>query len=251
MYFVLNFAEHTQGGEPNPLRDERVRMVLLQALDLDGIRRSVMRGQSRVTGALVAPAIPGYAPELDARPLYDPEAAKRLLAQAGYPGGLTLQLVCSTDSLVAEDAICTAASAMWARVGVRTQPSIAPRVLITLRRVAGQFDITLSGWANEPAIDALSILTQVLRSRTGLAGIFNWGGWGQPDMDRLIDAANNELDRDKRLAMMTEALGIAKVRTLFLPVHQQPMAWAMRDNVEQVVQLPDNKARHWLTRMRE
>ena len=69
-------------------------------------------------------------------------------------------------------------------------------------------------------------------------------------MDKLIDAANNELDRDKRLAMMTEALGIAKARTLFLPVHQQPMAWAMRDSVEQVVQLPDNKARHWLTRMR-
>ena len=249
VYFVLNFAEKTQGGDPNPLRDERVRMALLQALDVDGIRRSIMRGQSRVTGAIVAPAIPGYAPELDKRPPYDPEAAKRLLTEAGYPAGITLQLVCSTDSVVAEESICMAAGAMWARVGVRTQLTSAPRVLITPKRVAGQFDITLSGWANEPAIDALSILTQVLRSPNGSAGIFNWGSWGQPDMDKLIDAANNELDREKRLAMMTEALGIAKARTLFLPVHQQPMAWAMRDSVEQVVQLPDNKARHWLTRM--
>ena len=39
--------------------------------------------------------------------------------------------------------------------------------------------------------------------------------------------------------------------TLFMPLHQQPMAWAVRDDVQSVVQLPDNKARHWLTMMRQ
>lgn len=250
VFFALNFAERTQSGAPNPLRDGRVRAALLRALDAEGIRRGVMRGQSRVTGSLVAPSIAGYAPELDERPPYDPEAAKRLLAEAGYPADLALQLVCSTDTLVAEEAICTAASAMWARVGVRTAVSAAPRTLVTPRRVAGQFDITIFGWANEPAIDALSILNQVLHTKTGSAGIFNWGGWGQPEIDALVDRASNELDRDKRVPMMTGALRIAKERTLFLPLHQQPMAWAVRDTVEAVAQAPDNKARHWLTRMR-
>jgi peptide/nickel transport system substrate-binding protein len=43
---------------------------------------------------------------------------------------------------------------------------------------------------------------------------------------------------------------LSKQQTLFLPLHQQPMIWATRDTVTEVVQLPDNKARHWLTRMK-
>jgi peptide/nickel transport system substrate-binding protein len=50
--------------------------------------------------------------------------------------------------------------------------------------------------------------------------------------------------------MMDKALMKAKTETLFLPLHEQPMAWAMRDSVTSVVQLSDNKARHWLTRMK-
>lgn len=250
VFFAFNLGERLQSGEPNPLRDERVRRALYMALDLEGIRRSVMRGQSRVTGSLVAPAIPGYAPDMDERPAHDVEGAKRLLAEAGHPQGFALSLVCSTDSYVAEEGICTAASAMWARIGVKAQPTIGPRAVITAKRVAAQFDVTTLGWANEPAIDALSILVQVLHGKTGSAGIFNWGGWGMPEIDRLVDAASNELDPAKRLAQETEALRIAKTNTLFLPLHQQPMAWAIRDTVEGVVQLPDNKARHWLTSMR-
>ena len=113
-----------------------------------------------------------------------------------------------------------------------------------------RFDVTTLGWANEPAIDALSLLVQVLHSNTGATGLFNWGHWGSPEIDRLTDASSNELDPAKRLFQETEALQIAKFHTMFLPLHQQPMAWAIRDNVQAVVQLPDNKARHWLTVMR-
>jgi peptide/nickel transport system substrate-binding protein len=250
VFFALNYGAKTQAGEPNPLRDERVRRAMLMALDADGIRRSIMRGLSRTTGAIVAPAIPGYVPSQDERPPYDPDAAKALLAAAGYPQGFGLSLVCSTDSYVSEEQLCTAASAMWAKIGVRITPTIGPRAVITPRRVAGEFDITTLGWANEPAIDALSILVQVVRSKQGASGIFNWGGWGQPEIDRLTDDASNELDRPKRLAMMQEALKIAHDRVLFLPLHQQPMAWATRDTVESVSQLPDNKVRLWLTRLK-
>lgn len=120
---------------------------------------------------------------------------------------------------------------------------------MTQRRVAGQFDVTPLGWANEPALDAESLLVQVLHSKTASSGIFNWGGWGMPEIDRLTDEAANELDSGKRLAAESRALEIAGENILFLPLHQQPMAWAVRSDVTQAVQLPDNKARHWLTRM--
>lgn len=250
VFFAFNLADQKQDGAPNPLRDERVRRALYLALDLEGVHRTIMRGQSRITGSLVAPAIPGYAPDLDTWPKLDVSGAKLLLADAGLPDGFALKLVCSNDSYVAEEPICTAVSAMWAKIGVKVQLEIGTRAVITGKRVAGQFDVTTLGWANEPAIDALSILTQVLHSNTGSAGLFNWGHWGSAEIDRLTDSAANELDQSKRLFQETEALQIAKFHTMFLPLHQQPMAWAIRDDVQSVVQLPDNKARHWLTVMR-
>ena len=51
----------------NPLKDLRVRKALYQAIDMDLIQKRVMRGKSRNTGLLVAPAVPGYDKSLDTR----------------------------------------------------------------------------------------------------------------------------------------------------------------------------------------
>jgi peptide/nickel transport system substrate-binding protein len=249
VFFTFNFAEITQAGEPNPLRDKRVRQALYQAIDIEQLRRAVMRNQSRNTGALVAPAIPGYRPQQDVRLPYDLAAAKKLMAAAGVKDGLALTLVCTPEGYVNEEQICQAATAMWARLGVKVELQLGTRAAMTQRRVGGKFDITPLGWANEPAIDAESILMQVVHSKTAGNGLFDWGGWGMPEIDRLTDAAAGELDTAKRLGEEAQALEIAGANVLFIPLHQQPMAWATRADVTHVVQLPDNKARLWLTRM--
>jgi peptide/nickel transport system substrate-binding protein len=138
---------------------------------------------------------------------------------------------------------------MWARIGLKVALQLSPRAIATQRRVARQFDVTPLGWANEPAIDALSLLVQVVHTNTGANGLFDWGGWGTAALDKPIDEASNELDTTKRLALESGALQAAGDDILFLPLHQQPMAWAMRSNVTHVLQLPDNKVRLWMTRM--
>ena len=80
--------------------------------------------------------------------------------------------------------------------------------------------------------------------------MFNWGGWKYPEVDALIDNAGKELDRTKRLAFQTEALTKIKDDIAFLPLHQQPMAWAMGPKIDSIVQLTDNKPRFWLTKMK-
>ena len=253
VFFALNLNDklvESDITDRNPLRDIRVRQALDMAVEIEAIQKKLMRGYSRNTGALVDPAIPGYTAAQEPRAPLDVDAAKKLLAAAGYPNGFTLGLVCASDGYVNEEQICQAATAMWARIGVTVKLTIGPRALITQKRVAGAFDITTLGWANEPAIDAYSILLQVIHSKTASAGVFNWGNWGRADMDALIDSAASELDAPKRLALEARALMIAKEQTLFLPLHQQPMIWATRAAVVSVVQLPDNKPRHWLTRMK-
>ncbi len=249
VFFALNYNDTLLSGAPNPLRDKRVRQAMYQAIDIEQMRRVVMRNQSRVTGALVAPAIPGYRPEQDHRLPYDPAAAKALLAAAGVPEGTAMTMLCTPEGYVNEEQICQAAVAMWARIGLKVALQLSPRAVATQRRVARQFDITPLGWANEPAIDALSLLVQVVHTNTGANGLFDWGGWGTAALDKPIDEAANELDTAKRLALESGALQAAGDDILFLPLHQQPMAWAMRSNVAHVLQLPDNKVRLWMTRM--
>lgn len=234
----------------NPLKDKRVREALYRAIDIDAVQKRAMRGLSRNTGAIVAPAIPGYVPELDKRLPFDLAGAKKLLAEAGYPNGFSFLMNCNTDSLVNEEEFCQAVASMWSRAGLKPSLNMAPRSQQTPKRVKGEFDVISFGWANEPMIDAYSILVQVLRSKSGTGGVFNWGNWGDPRIDALVDKAGVELDNAKRVPLMTEALTIAKDEHLFIPMHQQPMAWAIGKAVESTVQASDNKPRLWLTKMR-
>ncbi|MFN3673108.1 MAG: ABC transporter substrate-binding protein [Bosea sp. (in: a-proteobacteria)] len=236
--------------DKNPLKDIRIREALYRAIDIDAVQKRAMRGLSRNTGALIAPAIPGYEPSQDVRLPFDLDGAKKLLAAAGYPNGFNFQMNCQSDGLVNEEEFCQAVASMWSRAGLKPNLSLGPRSQQTPKRVKGEFDVISFGWANEPMIDAYSILIQVIRSKSGSGGVFNWGAWGDPRIDALIDKAGVELDTPKRIAMMQEALKIAKAEHLFIPMHQQPMAWAMRNSVAQTVQASDNKPRLWLTTLK-
>ena len=241
VFFALNLHDKLVGSDVkdrNPLQDKRVREALYRAIDIDAVQKRAMRGLSRNTGALIAPAIPGYTPAMDERLPFDVDGARKLLADAGYPNGFSFQMNCVSDGLVNEEEFCQAVAAMWARAGFKPNLDMAPRSQQTPKRVKGEFDVMSFGWANEPMIDAYSILIQVIRSKSGAGGVFNWGDWGRADVDALIDKAGVELDRPKRIAMMIDALNIVKRESLFIPLHQQPMAWAVRSNIVTIVLSP-------------
>ena len=100
------------------------------------------------------------------------------------------------------------------------------------------------GWATLPMLDTYSVLSAMLHTRGDRMGAWNPGGYSNPEIDRLTQAVAVELDQDKRTAMMTEALKIAKEDNALIPLHQQPLAWAVRDGVNLKV-TPDNKPRLW------
>ena len=67
-------------------------------------------------------------------------------------------------------------------------------------------------------------------------------GYHNPDLDALTAKVAIELDADKRTALMTDALKIARDDVAMIPLHQQPMAWAVRDGLNLKV-TADNKPR--------
>ena len=235
-------------GRDNPFNDLKVRQAFELAIDKDLIKKRVMRDKSRPAGAIIAPDIPGYTEALDQYPKADPEKAKALLAESGH-ADLPFTFTCTTDSYVNEEELCNAMVSMLSRAGFKPTLDIGPSAVQTPKRAGGQADVYMIGWANEPMLDSYSILVQMIETKSDTAGVFNWGGWSYPAIDEKIRAASTEMDREKRLALQTEALQMAKDEVVMLPLHQQPVAWAMTDKVQSVAQLADNKVRHWLTVM--
>ncbi|HBT01713.1 MAG TPA: peptide ABC transporter [Citreicella sp.] len=243
------FRETLSTGAPNPFSKREVREALYRAIDLDLIHQRVMRGKSRIAGATVAPEIPGYVEALDTVPGFDPDAARTALAEAGVPEGLEFEFNCLSDGLVNEEQVCQAIASMWSRIGLAPKLDVAPRAVQTPKRTGGATDVYTLGWATLPMLDAYSPLLQIFHTKEGNSGVFNWGGWSFPELDALVQAAGSELDVEKRLSLETEALQIVKDQHIMIPLHQQPMAWAVTGEVAEMPLFPDNKPRLWFARV--
>lgn len=246
IFLGLNHRAELQGdpGKPNPMKDLRVRQALWHAVDLDSIHRRVMRGKSRTVGTMVAPPIPGYAADLD-KPLgFDVDKAKKLLADAGFPNGFKTKLNCSNDRYIADEQTCVAIAAMWTRIGVTVDLKTESRATYFPLVDKGESDAYILGWATLPPMDSYSVASALLHAKTGAFGGNNPNGLADPRLDDLTKKAAVELDEPKRRALLTEALKITRDEAYFIPLHQQPVAWAMKKNIEVPV-FADEYVRLW------
>jgi peptide/nickel transport system substrate-binding protein len=214
----------------NPLKDLRVRQALYQAIDIQAIHRTTMRGQSVVTGTFFPPQVNGYSREEDVRLPYDQARARALLAEAGYPNGFGITLDCPNNRYINDEQICQAIVAMWARIGVRAQLNAMPLGPFFQKIQREDSSIYLLGWG-VPTLDALYSFQSLLRSRDGGQGngIWNYGRYSNPRMDALIDIMVNQ-SGDARNAAIREALRIYREDVPHIPLHHQMIPWAMRSN---------------------
>jgi len=227
----------------NPFKDKRVRQAFYQAIDVEAIKSRVMRNQSVPIGSLVGPGVNGYVPEIGGRAApYDPEAARRLLAAAGYPQGFEVTLDCPNDRYVNDEAICTAVVGMLARVGMKVNLNAQTRARFFAKVNAPGFNTSfyLLGWTPS-TYDAHNVLISLMHSRDNARsrGQFNNGGYSNAEVDMLTDLVAKETDKARRQAYITRAFRLLADDFGYIPLHQQTIVWAMKRNVD-VVQTPDN-----------
>jgi peptide/nickel transport system substrate-binding protein len=224
----------------NPFKDVRVREAMQLAIDREAIKARIMRGQSRPTGLLIGPGVNGWSEAMDVFPRPDVNKAKQLLADAGYPNGFGVTLDCPNDRYVNDEAICTAIVSMLARIGVRVTLNAQTRARFFAEVNAPRFNTSfyLLGWT--PATyDAHNSLFNLAGSREGARGMFNNGGYANPRVDALNDQIAVEIDPAKRQALINQSMQIIRDEVGYIPLHQQTVIWAARDNVE-LQQLADN-----------
>ncbi len=229
-----------EAGGGNPFQDVRVRRAIYRAIDAEAIVERIMRGQAQLAGLLIGPGVDGYQPEDDVRLPLDLEAAEALLAEAGYADGFRFTLRCTNDRYINDEAICTAIPPMLARIGLEVDVVTVPVSQYWGELQDGQFDMYLLGWspgtfdAEHPMRFLLATPNEELR-----LGSWNFGTYSHPRIDELVPSIQEELDPVTRQAMIDEVHAILKDDVAYVPLHIQPLVWAVRAGVE-VQQRPDN-----------
>ncbi|MBP0491851.1 ABC transporter substrate-binding protein [Roseomonas indoligenes] len=218
-------------GKPlgrNPLRDVRVRRALSMAVDRQAIADRVMEGASLPSTQLLPPTAYGALPDRQVGRA-DPDGARRLLAEAGYPQGFRIQLNGPNDRYMNDARIIQAIGQMWTRIGVRTGVEGQPWATFVARAGRQEFSAMLVGWgtsSGEPTSPLRSLLATVNPQR-GWGGS-NRGRYSNPAMDAKLAEALQTLDDNKREALLREATTIAMDDVGIIPIHIQKNIWAMR-----------------------
>ncbi|MBW8269419.1 ABC transporter substrate-binding protein [Caldovatus aquaticus] len=211
----------------NPLRDVRVRRALSMAIDRQAITQRVMEGAATPAGQFLPQGVFSHVPELTP-PRFDPEGARRLLAEAGYPQGFRITLHSPNDRYINDARIAQAVGQMWTRIGVRTAVEAQTWTTFIARAGRQEFSAHLIGWGSNPegSHPLRNIIATYNRERG--FGASNRGRYSNPEVDALIEQALVEMDEEKRERILQEAQRKAFEDVAIIPLHIQTNIWAMR-----------------------
>ena len=240
IYFNFDHLERSspfiadKAGKPlakNPLLDVRVRRAISKAINRQAIVDRVMEGQAIPSGQLVSERLFGHVPGLKADP-YDVEAARRLLAEAGYPDGFNITIHGPAGRYVNDERIVQAVAQMLSRIGITAKVETVPMAPYSARASKQEFSLHMVGWGastGEASSPLRSLLATFNRDK-GL-GAVNWGRYSNVKVDYLIEQALQQVDDENRSYMLQNATKLAMEDLGIMPIHFQFTIWATTKNV--------------------
>ncbi|MEI7711417.1 MAG: ABC transporter substrate-binding protein [Rhodospirillales bacterium] len=214
--------------DKNPLKDVRVRRALSIAINRPAIVERVMEGVATATGQMMPEGSFGWTPEIKV-PAFDPDLAKKLLAEAGYPNGLRVTIHSTKGRYVNDTRIVQAIAQMWQRIGVQASIELQPWSTYASRVHKREYSIMIGAVA---AVTSES--SQVLRSAIGTYdppsgwGGFNWGRYSNSALDALVTQAANIADNEQREIVLRKAMVLGTSEVANIPLHLQKTTWAMQ-----------------------
>ncbi|MBT7758568.1 MAG: ABC transporter substrate-binding protein, partial [Rhodospirillaceae bacterium] len=226
----------------NPFLDKRVRQALYQSINIEAIKKKIMRGLSTPSAIMISPLLYDRSGEFN-RYAYDPAASKKLLADAGYGGGLSARFDCPNDRYVNDEQICQAVTSMAAKVGIKLNLTAKPKaqyfkqVLDPKKR---DYHVGLIGWT-PGSFDSHNVVTSLISSYSEekKTGRYNLSNHSDARIDALDGMIQSESDKTKRDAMIAEVYKLVHDNVYYIPLHQQALAWGKRDNIS-LTQRGDN-----------
>jgi peptide/nickel transport system substrate-binding protein len=216
-------------GKPldkNPFKDARVRKALSMAINRDAIAERVMEKKAVPASQLLADSFYGTSKKL--KPLkYDPEGAKKLLAEAGYPNGFALTIHGPNNRYINDDKVAQAIAQFYSRAGIDAKVETMPSSVYFTRATKGDFGYMVLGWGTESNEQGSSLRSLLATNDPAKGmGIVNRGHYSNPALDKQIADALVTMDDKKREAMIQQAAETAMNDTGLIPIHYEVSTWA-------------------------
>jgi peptide/nickel transport system substrate-binding protein len=202
-----------------------------KAINRQALVDRVMEGAARATGQLMPEGMFGYTPALKPEP-YDPEGARKLLAEAGYPDGFALTVHGPNDRYVNDDQVAQAIAQMLSRIGIATRVETMPSSVYFSRANKLEFSVILVGWGSDTA-EASSPLKALLATYNAEKGMgqANRGRYSNPKVDATLQQALATVDDARREKLLQEATQIAITDLGIIPLYHQENVWATRKGI--------------------
>lgn len=206
-----------------PLADLRVRRALSLAIDRQKLVDDLLKGFATPTASPAGPF------DFGARPLplpaADPDQAKKLLAEAGFPSGFSIALQAPARYLASAE-IGQAIVRDFAAIGVKAALEVPPWPVYARAVATGQqAPIYLLGWSAGPMLDAGAALSPILHfDRPYSTASF-------PDLDALLDTSRRTLDPKPRAAALAKVQDLAAQLAPTLPLYREDLLYAQAKTI--------------------
>jgi peptide/nickel transport system substrate-binding protein len=217
-----------------PLDNVKVRQALNYAFDYDQAINGIMGGHGAKLDSVVPPTIIGYSPA-KTQYTYDPEKAKALLAEAGYPDGFDLQLyaihIFQNDQLLLE-----MYQANLAEIGVNLEVQVMDANAFLSQHLAGDPQAAFPGYIGNVASDypdAYELLALIYGKRSQPPAVCcNYEFYENPQMEEILTRVEEALDPEERQAALQEGFDLAFADAAVIWIHYFNQLIGMRDSVQ-------------------
>ncbi|HAS6349802.1 TPA: ABC transporter substrate-binding protein [Vibrio vulnificus] len=226
---IITFQMNQNSHEA--LKDVRVRQAIVHAINNEGIVDKIMKGFATAAGQQGPEGYAGYNAELV--PRFDLKKAKELMKEAGYEKGFTLTMIAPNNRYVNDAKVAQAASAMLSKIGIKVDLKTMPKAQYWPEFDKCAADMLMIGWHSdtEDSANFSEFLTMTRNEETG-RGQYNCGHYSNPEVDKLVEAANVETDPTKRAAMLQKVEATLYNEAAFVPLHWQNLAWGAKSTLD-------------------
>lgn len=216
-------------GKPldrNPFRDARVRKALSMAVNRDAIVERVMEKRAVAAGQLLPDFFFGTSKRLKPAK-YDPEGAKKLLAEAGYPNGFAMTIHGPNNRYINDANVAQALAQMYSRIGIDTKVETMPSSVYFNRATKLEFGYMLLGWGTESGEQGSSMRSLLATHDPAKGmGVNNRARYSNPAFDKVLSDALVTMDEQKREGMIQQAAEMVMGDTGLIPLHYEVSTWA-------------------------
>lgn len=209
----LGIYSYLLNVKQKPLDDVKVRQALSLAIDRQKITEHVLGGGQIPINSTTPDGLAGY--KSYQGELFNPEKAKKLLAEAGYPEGKGFpKLKFMYDTKETHRLIIQAVQEMWKQnLGIDVEPTNVEWKIYLDRLQRHDYQMARQAWIGD-FLDPYTFLELEISTSGN-----NHSNWGDPEYDRLMVASNQEINPEKRMAMLYQAEKLAVETSGRIPIY--------------------------------